>query len=109
MPRGAGTAAALFALFAVAGALGGCGGEPTPPSTGSADGRQVYLTQCATCHGADRKGVAGNPALTPDTIATLGADQVRSIIVNGKGRMAGFGGKLSGDQLDALVAYLTSG
>lgn len=50
----------------------------------------LYQAQCAVCHGIDMQGAPPEfPALTNGSEA-LSADEIESIIRNGKGRMPGF-------------------
>src|SRR6185436_12165172 len=71
-------------------------------------GRQIYLTQCASCH---RDDLAGAPPQIP-ALAGIGqkrtADELRTVIREGGERMPGFPA-LSPDALAALVAFLRTG
>jgi quinoprotein glucose dehydrogenase len=50
----------------------------------------LYQAQCAVCHGMDKQGAPPEfPALS-NASETLSADEIESIIRNGKGRMPGF-------------------
>jgi mono/diheme cytochrome c family protein len=64
--RGAGTLVAL-------GALASAGAQARDPQTNGADatpGTQVYMAQCASCHGAAGEGFIGPPVIGPE--AALG-------------------------------------
>ena len=68
-------------------------------------GRIVYQSNCRQCHGRDR---AGQPPATPslaDIGSRLPADQVRAVVVHGRGPMPALS-KLSVADLDSLLAYL---
>jgi quinoprotein glucose dehydrogenase len=79
--------------------------DTRPPRTGPPNGPAIYSQNCAGCHGADRAGQAGAiPALT-DITTRLTADQIKSVVQSGQGRMPGFS-QLTPRELDALVAYL---
>lgn len=68
-------------------------------------GGQVYQSQCAMCHGANREGTGDQmPALTK-VGERLTEAQIRQVVAGGRGRMPGFPGLPEGD-LSALVAYL---
>lgn len=69
----------------------------------SAAGEEVYQQNCASCHGADLSGGAG-PELS-QVGSNLSEDEIRDIIVNGKGSMPG--GLVDGEDLDAVVAWLS--
>ena len=71
-------------------------------------GADVYLTQCASCHGVGREG---SPPQFPSLIgldARMDAAQVTAIIESGRGRMPGFP-HLRGKLLAALVTYARTG
>ena len=75
-------------------------------------GRQVFVNQCAQCHGIDgkggnRPGVGMVPTLTdPAWHARKTDDQLASTIAHGKGRMPSFMQKLGKGELEGVVAYL---
>jgi quinoprotein glucose dehydrogenase len=77
-------------------------------NTPAASGRELYVAQCAACHGAD---LAGNGGQSP-SLAGIGtrrtAQQITETVQKGAGRMAGFPG-LRPPMLRALVQYLMSG
>jgi len=77
------------------------------PATDSDDpGAQIWAAQasCTACHGVDMSG-GGGPALT-DVGSRLSADEIKEVIVGGRGTMPG--GMFSGsdEELDQLAAYL---
>jgi quinoprotein glucose dehydrogenase len=78
-------------------------------NTDSGNGpKATYLSQCAVCHGDQ---MTGSPPATPSLIGIGGRlqpDQITATIKNGKNRMPGFP-NLSGEQLTALVDFLTNG
>lgn len=77
---------------------------PTQATTG--DGRQLFLANCASCHGAGGRGGSG-PALAGSGRAANAAN-VRDAIRYGRGMMPGFQARLSGQQIAALVDYVTT-
>jgi mono/diheme cytochrome c family protein len=67
----------------------------------------VYEKNCAKCHGKTAEGHHfGGPSLTSGKAAGMSADDLRNIITNGKGHMPKFTGKLSPDEIDALVKQI---
>jgi quinoprotein glucose dehydrogenase len=71
-------------------------------------GQEAYMSQCASCHGADR---AGSPPQFPSLVGLdqrLSAAQVAARIHDGGGRMPGFP-DLKGTTLDALIDYVRTG
>jgi quinoprotein glucose dehydrogenase len=75
---------------------------------GGRSGRQIYLTNCAECHGDD---LAGAPPQIPSLTNAgdrRGAKEIASIVAQGAGRMPAFPNLQQAD-VDALVNYLISG
>jgi len=66
-------------------------------------GRQLFLKNCAHCHGPDARGDEG-----PDLHNLDWSDeQIAARIRNGKrGQMTAFAGKLSPEQISDVIAYL---
>lgn len=91
--------------------LGACSDSTAAPEIDPNDselvlGQETYSNNCSRCHLNDGAGGSGvqlnNGAVTskyPDA-----ADQ-RAVIVEGQGRMPGFGGNLSDEEIDAVVRY----
>jgi mono/diheme cytochrome c family protein len=67
----------------------------------------VYEKNCARCHGKTAEGrfMAG-PSLLSGKAAAMSADDLRTIITNGKHHMPKFGEKLSSAEIDVLVDQL---
>jgi quinoprotein glucose dehydrogenase len=79
-----------------------------PRPGGNADGKDLYLKNCSSCHRAD---LAGTPPEFPSLInigKKISTDDLRTIIRDGAGRMPGFS-KLSRLELRALVNYVATG
>jgi mono/diheme cytochrome c family protein len=74
-----------------------------PPTNRVTAGRALFLKNCAHCHGADAHGNEG-----PDLYQLDWTDQqIATRIYNGKpGQMTAFRGKLSQDQVNALITYV---
>jgi quinoprotein glucose dehydrogenase len=68
-------------------------------------GLAVYQTYCSACHGAQLQGSGSVPSLLGVT-ARLGAEETRSVIVNGRNQMPAFH-MLSAGDVDAVMALLT--
>jgi putative membrane protein len=97
---------ALLVVVLVALAAGGL------PMTASADvggdpeeGRELFATNCAACHGPQAQGGGDAPSLVGAT-GRLGADGVASTVREGRGRMPAFGDRLEETEIDHLVAHL---
>ncbi|HXJ57193.1 MAG TPA: c-type cytochrome [Verrucomicrobiae bacterium] len=70
---------------------------------GLAAGKQLYLKDCARCHGADAQGDDG-----PDLHGLdLTDEQIAARIRNGKkGQMTAFAGKLTSEEIRYVIDYL---
>lgn len=68
-------------------------------------GRELFATHCAACHGPDALGAGTAPNLTGVT-GRLGEDQVAATIREGRGGMPAFGGRLAEAEIGHLVAHL---
>lgn len=79
------------------------GGTPTTTTTepGSLppSGATVYAESCSACHGPSGGDLIGH---------SLTDSELTSVISQGVGTMPGYASRLSSDQLDAVVAYLSS-
>lgn len=71
-------------------------------------GATVYRSQCALCHGGDRKGAPPAFPSLVDYQKRLTDAEVSTVIHNGKGRMPSFP-NVTDARLDALLAYLKTG
>jgi quinoprotein glucose dehydrogenase len=76
------------------------------PNEGGKSGRDLYLSNCASCHGDDRQGSPPNfPALAG---IEKSREEILATIQKGAGRMPGFP-SLEGDAAESIVTYLRSG
>ena len=76
----------------------------TPEQRGSAAaGNQLFLKNCAHCHGADAHGDEGPDLHNLDWTDEQIARRIRD---GKKGQMTAFAGKFSPQQVDDVVAYL---
>ena len=78
----------------------------------AADGAAIFKAKCAMCHGTDGSASSGMgksmglKALgSPEVQKTSDADMT-ALVTNGKGKMPGFKGKLSDDEISAVVKYV---
>ena len=70
--------------------------------------RSLYLNRCSICHG---ENMAGSPPQFPSLIGVgrrRTREEIAALLRKGSGRMPAFT-DLSGDQVSALVEYLTNG
>jgi mono/diheme cytochrome c family protein len=85
-------------------------GETPEPGEGGqvAQGEEIYVSSCAVCHGADLGGVVGPALGAGSVIAGQDDATVRAVIVEGRGAMPSWGGALSDEAIDAVIAFLRS-
>jgi cytochrome c oxidase cbb3-type subunit III len=82
-------------------------------SSAAVRGREVYVTNCARCHGADGQSHTSMGEITqaPDLTDSgwqshRGNARMISSVTNGRGQMPAFGRKLSKSDIAAAVAYV---
>jgi cytochrome c6 len=79
-------------------------------ATFAADGAALWSQHCASCHGKDGSGntTMGKKLGVKDYTKDQGFSdaEAANIIKEGKDKMKGFKGKLSDDDVKALVAYV---
>jgi mono/diheme cytochrome c family protein len=73
-------------------------------SSHQGSGRQVYMRNCARCHGANGQGKSG-PKLTGKS---LSLDAVAQKVTDGGTQMPSFKKQLSPTQVKAVAAYVQS-
>ncbi|MFM9022912.1 MAG: c-type cytochrome [Solirubrobacterales bacterium] len=118
---------ALPAILVVAIAAAGCGGSgdaasvPSTPapttsekagskdsaSSADAEGKQVFVANCSTCHTLSDAGANGMAGPNLDELRPSEAT-VKSKVTNGGGGMPAFAGTLDPGQIDAVSAYVAS-
>jgi quinoprotein glucose dehydrogenase len=73
---------------------------------GRGPGLGVYQTNCQACHGPDRAGTPNGTSLV-GVSTRLSAEEIRSTVTNGKGRMPPLP-HLTPADVDAVVTYVTA-
>lgn len=80
------------------------------PAFAAEDGKALYGSKCAMCHGADgvaKKMAAGAKNFNdPEFKKGQTADGIVKIIHEGKGKMKGLGDKVTADQAKAIADYV---
>ncbi len=78
-------------------------------------GERTFMRNCASCHGADGKGLPIPGYQVPPADLTTAQFQsthddaaIRSILMNGKGAMPPLGKLLPPSELDELIMYVRS-
>jgi len=82
------------------------------PSMFAADGAALYKSKCAMCHGPDGSGQT--PMGKTLKLRNLGSAEVQKQtdaelvkwISDGKGKMPAYKGKMSADEITAVVAFI---
>ena len=76
-----------------------------PPGTPAKQGYNLFMLNCAHCHGPDARGEEG-----PDLHGVTKSDaRIAWMIKNGvKGEMPRFGAKLTDTDVQALIAFIRS-
>jgi len=89
----------LFALTAAS--------AQTPPADATLTANPVYEKNCAKCHGKTAEGRHfGGPSLVSDKATAASTDDLRNVIIDGKGHMPKFAGKLTSAEIDTLVQQI---
>lgn len=81
------------------------------PVTGDVQlGEKIYSNKCATCHGAKGEGISAPALGNPMLLATATDDFLRYAIAEGRDGtpMVAFKDSLSGDEINAVTAFLRS-
>jgi mono/diheme cytochrome c family protein len=80
------------------------------PAFAGEDGKALYSSKCAMCHGADgvAKAMAKGAKNFNDPAFKKGetVDGIVKIVHDGKGKMKGLGDKLTADQTKAVADYV---
>lgn len=104
-PRLVGALAALVAVLALA----GCVGEPPEVTVDDPElvaGRAVYGAHCASCHGSDGGGGLGTRLSEGATVAAFpDLEEQIAMVADGRGQMPAFVGRLTDEELRAVVRY----
>jgi mono/diheme cytochrome c family protein len=79
---------------------GGAGGG------GGADGKQVFTSNCGSCHTLSKAGTTGAVGPSLEDVS-LTAKQVEDKVRAGGGVMPSFSGKLSDAEITAVSAYVS--
>ena len=78
------------------------------------DGSAIFKVRCAMCHGPNGDGSSGmaksmglKPLNSPDVQKQSAAD-ITNLVVNGKGKMPASKGKLTDEEISAVVSFVKS-
>ena len=76
------------------------------------EGAAVFAKRCAACHGKDGKGqtpIAKKLGVKDLTATTLDRKGVEQMVTEGRGKMAGFKGKLTDHEIHEVAEYVKKG
>ena len=84
-----------------------------PVTTSVRSAAELYSKNCASCHGQDgrsktlkaKRNHARNLS-DPEWQERVSDERIFNSIMNGKGKMPGYGKKISEQEIDALVSYV---
>lgn len=87
---------------------------PALAQSGEANGEATYKSKCAMCHGAD--GLATSPmakamsvpSVKSEAFGKLSESEMVAATTNGKGKMPAYKGKLTDEQIRAVIGYMRS-
>lgn len=78
----------------------------------AADGATTFKAKCAMCHGADGSASTGmgksmglKPLSSPE-VQKMSDAELTALVTNGKGKMPAYKGKLSDEEISAVVKYI---
>jgi mono/diheme cytochrome c family protein len=78
----------------------------------AADGAAIYKAKCATCHGPDGTGLTSmGKAMKLRDLGTADVQkqtdkELFTLTADGKGKMPAYKGKLSDEEINALVTFM---
>ncbi len=78
----------------------------------AADGKALFASKCAACHGANGKGqtAMGKKLGVKDlTVSKLTAAETEAVVTSGRGKMTAFGSKLSPAEIKDVAAFVKAG
>ena len=87
--------------------------EPMPaaaqPAGPALDGKSLFLKNCAACHQATGKGIAGAfPALAGNKFVQGSGTEVATVLLKGRGGMPDFSDSLGDRDIATVLTYVRS-
>ena len=81
----------------------------SPVRAQEADGKALFLKNCAACHQATGKGIPGAfPALAGNTFVQGKSSDVASVLLKGRGGMPDFSDSLSDSDIATVLTFVRS-
>lgn len=81
-------------------------GKALPAHTFAGPGAALYRANCAICHGENLKGIGSAFPSLLGVADRRDREYVLQLLANGRGRMPGFAGRLSGAEIDQVISFL---
>lgn len=86
--------------------LSACSNNPTASENTALSGTDLYIKNCAVCHGNDgKKGLNGASNLSA---STLDYDSIVNVITNGRKIMPPFKASLKKQEIEAIAKHVES-
>src|SRR5271155_2369916 len=102
----------LAGIILLASAISGAAEMPSPAGDAAA-GKSTFKNRCQTCHGANGEGNetlsralgAHIPAMSSDQVQGKSDEEIKTVIMEGKGKMTTIKG-LSDDDIANVIAFV---
>lgn len=82
--------------------------EPAGPLGDVTLGEELFLANCAPCHGPDAKGADYAPSLIHPIVAAKDDAELKRTILDGRNTMPAWRGQLSREEISDILAFLRS-
>ncbi len=69
------------------------------------EGQDIYARSCASCHGVSGQGGRGSKLAGTVSSTYPDIDDQIAVVTDGRNSMPAFGGRLSDDEIEAVVRY----
>jgi cytochrome c6 len=97
----------VAALATIATATAPVSAQTPAPASAPADGKALFMKNCAACHQASGKGIPGAfPALAGSKFVTGDHAEVAAVLLKGRGGMPDFSENISDADMAAILTYV---
>jgi len=84
-------------------------GASAPSRAEGAEGKALFLKNCAACHQATGKGIPGAfPALAGNKFVQGKSSEVATVLLKGRGGMPDFSDSLSDQEISTILSFVRS-
>lgn len=99
----------LFAAILTAGFSAGAALAQSAAPSQAADGKTLFMKNCAACHQASGKGIPGAfPALAGNPFVQGAPAEVSAVLLKGRGGMPDFSNSLDDAEIAQVLAFVRS-